>query len=193
MMWFKKLMIIVMLLSGLIVLIATSPQVTQSQANLTQHDFAFAPDQKQMWLHLEVLSNKSIENGDLFQSELHFDLKSNEESPIIEQQRWQLIAYSPVNQDVKWVEDLALIQESSSASMNLSLQVCDAKVNQDQTQQSSCIPCYFDDGTCQVHMYLMRNHHPLLPIDMSLQVQQVYPKSHQVTVQINSSSQAIVY
>ena len=109
-------------------LIATSPQVTQSQANLTRHDFKFAPDQKQMWLHLEVLSNKSIQNGDLFQSEIHFDLKSNEESPIIEQQRWQLIAYSPVNQAVKWVEDLALIQEGSSASMNLSLQVCDANV-----------------------------------------------------------------
>ena len=65
-MWFKKMMIVIMLLSGLIVFIATSPQVTQSQANMTQHDFKFDVDQKANVAPSEVLSNKSIQDGNYF-------------------------------------------------------------------------------------------------------------------------------
>ena len=71
----------------------------------------------------------------------------------------------------------------SAWQLSLSLRPCPA---QQSEWTQACLPCEFEQGSCQAHMYLIRQHHPQPAQDVMISVQQLYPKTHKVSLKINT-------
>lgn len=215
-MWLQKIVVLVLLFIGFIVTVATSPQSTIGHSTVLQHISTLDAEQDKLWLYLELESNQAIQTKDFYQSEIHFEIMSThhdtataEQDVISELSKWQAVFYDPLTQEVFWIEDLPSEKSSYSdmpivsptedtthmevstytaIDLNLSLQPCSIK---QEIWSAPCLPCSFSQGSCKLHMYIMRTHYPKPAKNINITVQQISPKKHSVVLSLDTASSVL--
>jgi hypothetical protein len=76
----------------------------------------------------------------------------------------------------------------TAIDLNLSLQPCSIE---QEIWSAPCLPCSFSQGSCRLHMYIMRTHYPKPAKEINITIQQISPKKHNIVLSLDTASTAL--